>query len=158
MRARLLATCALGGLIALAIGVPPSASAAVGITATDNTFAPKTTTVAPGDAVTWVNRGAVAHEVTAVDGSFTSGNIDVGKSFTFTVSKSGSFAYYCRYHGTADSGMTGTLTVRAVSTAAPVGLPKTGGGREVPVGVAVLLLTGVIGASLHLGARPEVQR
>jgi len=152
MRARLL-TAALVGVIA--VGWCDVAGAAQRIAATDNAFAPKTATVSVGDVVTWTNRGAIAHEVTAVDGSFASGNIDVGKSFTFTASRVGAFDYYCRYHGTATTGMTGALRVVPAGAAAVTPLPKTGGGREVEVGIAVLLVTGLIGVGLRLGRRAE---
>lgn len=146
MRARLI-------LLALALAGASAGPAVAGgdtsLTATDNAFSPRTAHLRVRQAVTWTNRGAVAHEVTAVDGSFVSGNIKPGASFTFTPTKPGTFAYYCRYHGTATSGMVGTLSVASTSGA----LPQTGGGREVATGIAVIALTMVVGLGFRIAAR-----
>jgi len=56
-------------------------------------------TVAPGTTVTWTNDDpSMAHTVTAVDGSFDSGNIATGGSFSYTFTTAGEFEYYCTYH------------------------------------------------------------
>ena len=144
MRARLIRSALVAGVLAAG---PAAHAANDPVTMADNVFQPRTARATVGSAVTWVNRGKAPHEVTAVDGSFSSGNIAPGASYRYTPTRAGSFAYYCRYHGTATTGMTGTLTVSAVVTN---GLPKTGGGREIPAGVALLLVTAVSGAGLAL--------
>ncbi|HZI69242.1 MAG TPA: cupredoxin domain-containing protein [Hanamia sp.] len=69
---------------------------------------PSKTTVKLGSTVTWTNADPMAHTVTSDDGtSFNSGSIDYGKSFSYTPTTAGSFAYHCNYH----SYMTATLVV-----------------------------------------------
>ena len=136
-------------LTAVAALAPAYAAGGVTVTARDNSFSPVTTSVAVDQQVTWRNAGALPHEVTAVDGSFASGNLPPGAAYTFAPSKAGRVEYYCRYHGTATTGMIGTLSVGAKAAT----LPKTGGGRQIAVGVAVLALTTVLGGGLHVATR-----
>jgi nitrite reductase (NO-forming) len=56
-------------------------------------------TVAPGTTVTWTNNDpAMPHTVTAVDGSFDSGQIASGQSWSYTFNTPGEFEYYCTLH------------------------------------------------------------
>jgi plastocyanin len=61
-------------------------------------FSVGTLTVAKGTTVTWTNNDATAHTVTADDGSFTSGSIAQGGTFTHAFSTAGTFAYHCNFH------------------------------------------------------------
>ena len=61
-------------------------------------FSPTSLTVAAGTTVTWTNNDTAAHTVTADDGSFDSGNLAPGATFTFTFATAGSVAYHCNYH------------------------------------------------------------
>lgn len=63
-----------------------------------NAFTPDTLTVKVGTTVTWTNNDSYAHTVTANDKTFDSGNLDAGKSFTYTFTKVGTYAYYCAIH------------------------------------------------------------
>jgi plastocyanin len=63
--------------------------------------------VAVGTTVTWTNQDSTAHTVTANDGSFDSGPIQPGKSFSHTFSTAGTVAYHCKIHPS----MTATVTV-----------------------------------------------
>ena len=62
-------------------------------------FSPATLTVRPGDKVVWRNRDVVPHTATA-EGSFHSGLVAPGKSWTWTARAraSGSLDYVCVYH------------------------------------------------------------
>jgi nitrite reductase (NO-forming) len=51
-----------------------------------------------GDTVTFVNDDSVMHTVTAVDGSFDSGFMEAGDTWTFTFEQPGDFEYYCLPH------------------------------------------------------------
>lgn len=97
------------GALPLALAVGParaqSASAKIGIV--DFGFDPATLEVAVGTTVTWKNRGATAHTVTADDGTFDSGSLDPGASFSQTFDTPGTFAYHCAIH----PNMTATITV-----------------------------------------------
>ena len=61
-------------------------------------FDPTSLSVATGTTVTWTNNDTAAHTVTADDGSFDSGNLPPGQTFTHTFTASGSVAYHCNYH------------------------------------------------------------
>lgn len=67
-------------------------------------FAPLPPGIKVGDVIMWVNRDVVPHSATARDGSF---NVDIPgrQSRRMTVSRAGTFAFYCRYH----PAMRGTL-------------------------------------------------
>ena len=52
-----------------------------------------------GTTVTWTNDDtAMPHTVTAVDGSFDSGQLAAGLTFSFTFDKPGEFEYFCTLH------------------------------------------------------------
>jgi plastocyanin len=133
-------------LVVLAFAQP--ARAASTIQAVDNAFRPASATVSVGDTVTWHNGGSSAHEVTA--SAFRSGNLDPGKSYSWTATKAGTYSYVCRYH--ESQGMKGTLVVKAAS-AGSTGHPKTGGGWTVPLGLLVLGVAAITGTSLRYGWR-----
>jgi Plastocyanin len=99
-----LAAVALAGLVAAPLAFAGSAS----VTIQNYAFHPATLTVAPGTTVTWTNDDGVAHTVTAADGSFKSGGIDHGKTFSHTFSKAGDYKYHCSYH----SDMNGEVVVK----------------------------------------------
>jgi plastocyanin len=62
-------------------------------------YAPAELSVKAGTMVTWTNTGAVAHTVTADDGtSFDSGTIDPKAIFTLAPASTGKFAYHCTFH------------------------------------------------------------
>jgi plastocyanin len=71
-------------------------------------FGPSSLTVAVGTKVTWTNKDSDAHTVTADDGSFDSGALGEGATFSQTFSKAGTYAYHCKIH----SFMTATIVVQ----------------------------------------------
>jgi plastocyanin len=82
-------------------GTTPTAGATAQSTSVaikDFEFGPATITIKVGDTVTWTNNGPSLHTVTADDGSFDSGNVDVGKTFSHTFQSAGTFAYHCTIH------------------------------------------------------------
>jgi len=86
----------------------PGAEAVV-VEVVDDRFVPKTLTVKKGTVVTFTNHGGNYHSIAAKDGSFTSGQIAPGQSFTFTADTPGEYLYICRHH--ARQGMIGTIIV-----------------------------------------------
>ncbi len=54
--------------------------------------------VKAGTRVTWTNRDTVSHTVTADDGSFKSGNLATGATFSQEFARVGTFAYKCSIH------------------------------------------------------------
>lgn len=89
-----------------------SMGATLEIDAVDSAFEPREAEVSVGTTVVWTNVGAIAHTVTADDGSFDSGNMDSGDTFEYTFEEPGTYPYYCVYHGdTGGVGMAGVITV-----------------------------------------------
>jgi len=84
---------------------PPPTAASVQII--NFAFSPSSLSVRIGTRVTFTNRDASAHTVTADGGLFNSRDLASGQSFSFTFMSRGSFAYHCRIHPS----MTGTVSV-----------------------------------------------
>jgi plastocyanin len=106
--------------LALALALPASASAAtVGVQF--QAFGPGQLEVLPGETVEWDNVSERTHTVTADDGSFDSGDLDPGTSFSRLFDTAGEFAYHCTKH----AGMVGEIDVRTVilDTLPPVAVP-----------------------------------
>lgn len=85
-----------------------SATASVKI---DNfTFEPKELDIAVGTTVTWQNADDAPHTATSKDDPqvFDSGALDTDDKFSFTFSKPGKYAYYCKVH----PHMTGVVVVK----------------------------------------------
>lgn len=75
----------------------------------DIAFEPSEITVDPGTTITFVHEdGGIPHTVTADDGSFDSGQISDGDSFTVTVDEAGEIPFFCEIH---PGQMQGTIRV-----------------------------------------------
>lgn len=70
-------------------------------------FSPADLTIQVGDSVTFTNKDNMVHTASAVDASFTTGDLLEDESYTVTFDEAGTYDYYCFYH----SSMTGTITV-----------------------------------------------
>ena len=78
----------------------------------DNLFMPVTLQSTVGATVTWSTDGATQHTVTADDGSFDSGVLNPGDTFTMTFTAPGTYAYFCDFHGGPNGlGMSATIVV-----------------------------------------------
>jgi plastocyanin len=115
-RLAVLALLAIGGLIAVGCGgssnnnqsgSPTTTAASTttggasgGSTATIQNFAfhPATLNAKAGQRATWSNDDSTAHTVTADNGSFDSGNLSPGKTFSTTLARSGTLKYHCSIH------------------------------------------------------------
>jgi plastocyanin len=74
--------------------------------------------------VTWSNAGDEAHTVTALDGSFDSGELGPGEGFSWFFDQPGTYVYYCALH----DWMRGTVVVgddAAIGLPAPTPEPET---------------------------------
>jgi plastocyanin len=117
----------LGGLMAMVLMLSTTVSVAAAdptsITIVDAPrpqakwgFAPAARTIQPGTWVTWSNGGQDAHTVTAVDGSFDSGDLDPSEGYSWYFDQPGTFAYLCALH----PWMTGQIIVGdGIAPAAP---------------------------------------
>ena len=75
----------------------------------DISFEPSEITVDLGTTITFVHEdGGIPHTVTADDGSFDSGQIADGDSFTVTVEQAGEIPFFCEIH---PDQMQGTIRV-----------------------------------------------
>jgi len=83
------------------------ASAAATVSIKDMAFTPGSLSVKAGATVTWTNSDTTIHTVTADDGSFNSGNIAVGATYSKVFSSAGAFSYHCALHPE----MTGKIVV-----------------------------------------------
>lgn len=70
-------------------------------------FDPAELSVGSGTEVTWTNDDPAPHTVTARDGSFDSGTIEPGQTFSVQVDASGAVTYFCEIH----PAMEGTIRV-----------------------------------------------
>jgi len=64
----------------------------------DFNFVPATAEVPMGTTVTWVNDDNTPHTVTSVSGSFDSGSIESGKTYSYKFNQAGTFEYSCINH------------------------------------------------------------
>jgi plastocyanin len=68
-----------------------------------------TVTVHAGDTVAWENRGQVTHNAEASDGSWSSGNLLPGKTYSRRFDTPGEYPYVCTLH--VEEEMTGKVVV-----------------------------------------------
>jgi len=109
---------ALFTLVPLA-GAAPRAAETKTVSIKDFAFDPKTISINIGDTITWTNDGPSPHTVTADNGNFDAGNLDKGATFSHTFDTAGTFAYYCKYHGSKGGvSMAASVTVGAAAAAA----------------------------------------
>ncbi|MDQ6807153.1 MAG: plastocyanin/azurin family copper-binding protein [Actinomycetota bacterium] len=109
MRRRLVAV----SLAVLALGAAPASGgpATQGVTIDFQSFTPTQLDVLPGDTVKWSNQSVRVHTVTADDGSFNSGIVFGGGSFSYTFDAVGTYPYHCTIHPM----MMGEVDVRRVT-------------------------------------------
>jgi plastocyanin len=62
------------------------------------TFMPNRIAIAAGTAITWTNNDQLVHTITADDGSWDSGPIEPGKTWTHTFTQLGEYALHCTPH------------------------------------------------------------
>jgi len=88
----------------------PATQAAVSVKIENFAYIPREVDIAVGDTVTWQNADDVPHTATSRDDPqvFDSGPLDTDDTFSFTFSKPGKYAYYCKVH----PHMTGVVVVK----------------------------------------------
>src|SRR5215207_853394 len=100
----------------------------------DNFFDPPDVAVEPGSTITWTNNGDEPHTVTADDGSFDSGRLNPGDSYTVAFGGQGTVTYHCEIHpdemrGSVTVGGGGTAPAeQPASESMPAGMEAGGGG------------------------------
>jgi predicted lipoprotein with Yx(FWY)xxD motif len=92
-----------------------AAHATVQVAIQNFAFSPQKLTVASGTMVTWTNKDSAAHTVTSDTSAWAdSGSLATNKSFSFTFTKPGTYAYHCAVH----PNMTATITVTGAAGSA----------------------------------------
>ncbi|TLN18856.1 hypothetical protein FDZ74_06555, partial [bacterium] len=79
-------------------GVAVTEGKAVQISIANFAFSPADIKVHVGTTITWTNSDSAPHTVSATDGSFESGTLNQGGTFSYTFSKEGDYAYFCANH------------------------------------------------------------
>lgn len=109
-----IAVAAIAGLLAACAPKKPAAvpsaegvEAAVTVAVIDNKFEPAAVEVKPGQAVRWVFKGVMEHDVVAEDGSFVS-ELQTSGEYVHVFDAAGEFPYDCSVHPE----MTGVVTVK----------------------------------------------
>ena len=97
-------------------------STSADITVQNNQFSPSATTVAPGTNVTWTWNSCTGdgyggqlctdHSIVFDDGVRPGSGAQSSGSFSSQFATAGTYGYHCSIHGTATSGMHGTITVQ----------------------------------------------
>ena len=77
-------------------------------TLTSTAYAPNPVTIPVGGTVMWTNNDTTSHTATAADGTWNSGTLAPGATFSRTFPTAGSFPYACTIH----PGMVATVTVQ----------------------------------------------
>ena len=96
-------------------------------------FSPNPIRITAGSTVTWTNNTGPTHTSTSDTGAWNTGNIATGAtSAAVSFPTAGTFNYHCAIHPR----MTGSVIVSAAVT----GLAPGGGGPQLLVGAALLLL------------------
>lgn len=99
---------------------PASGSGGSAVSIANFAFSPQTLTVKAGTTVTWTNNDGAPHTVTSTDGpstsakttgTFDSGNLGQGETFSVTFDKAGTYYYECTFHA-AQASMHGTVVVQ----------------------------------------------
>lgn len=104
-------------------------------------FSPNPIQITAGSTVTWTNATGPTHTSTSNTGVWNTGNIAPGATSTaVSFPTAGTFPYHCAIHPS----MTGSVIVSAAAptpSSPPVrGLASGGGGPQLPIGAALLLL------------------
>lgn len=108
-------------------GNRPAAADNAAVSINNFAFTPSPVTVTAGSTITWTdNQSGVPHTVSADDGSFDSGRLSTGQTFSMTFNTAGTIAYHCNIHPF----MHGTITVMAASTGAASPVSSGNGGNS----------------------------
>jgi plastocyanin len=93
----------LAALAGLFFFYQPALAAQFNVSIGDNYYSPFAPMVAPGDTVVWTNSGSASHTVTADDGSFDSGTLAPGATYSHTFNQLGVANYYSKLDSTPAS-------------------------------------------------------
>jgi plastocyanin len=104
----LVSACGSGAMTAAHSAAAPAHIGATRVAISGYAYQPAAVTVMPGTKITFTNHDQTAHTATSTVTGFDSGTINPGKSASITVTKPGTYTYYCQFHAF----MHGTITVK----------------------------------------------
>lgn len=110
-------------IIAVTIAAPRVAGASFAVTIVDFAFVPSTSTIAPGDQITWTNSGNATHSVTWTRVRVGSTDVPPGASHMETFATVGSFTYQCRFHPSLMQGTVQVVGPLQTTTPSPTAAP-----------------------------------
>ena len=96
-----------GGAVTVPVTTGHAARAVARVAIQGFAFKPAILTIKVGTTVTWTNKDAMAHNVTAAKGRWHSDTLQQGQTYTYTFKKAGTYAYACTFH----AGMTAKVIV-----------------------------------------------
>ena len=76
----------------------PTPKAPLNVSIASFAFSPEAVAASPGQTIIWMNNDRVPHTVTNVDKLWDSRSIAPGQSFSVTLDRAGTYAYYCAIH------------------------------------------------------------
>jgi plastocyanin len=103
-----LGACGSSGTKKAASATAPAAGGARPVTIKGYAYKPGKLTIKAGTTLDVTNKDSEPHTLTADDKSFDTGNLSKNRSKPITLTKTGTFPYYCTLHPY----MKGTITVR----------------------------------------------
>jgi plastocyanin len=113
---------------ALVLALPASSSAAtVSVKIVAGAFDPANVTVASGDTVTWTNTTSGNHQIVSDNGTFASGTLTPGQSYSFTFKAADKYGYHDGLHPLIKGAVTVTGPPPAVTLATASSLVTYGG-------------------------------
>jgi plastocyanin len=124
----LLALALVTLLVPVQAGVVRAQAEAFNVQVVDFAFQPADLTVPVGATVTWTNAGQRPHTVSADDGSFDSGRLDPGETFSHTFTEPGTFSFHCGFHPQ----MIGAITVTAAGATTTAATPTANASAAEP--------------------------
>ena len=135
----------LGTMLLVMPYLPAADAADHSVSIINLSFSPNSITISPGDTVIWTNNDGTAHTVTGNNGSWGSGNLANGQTYSHTFLTAGDFSYHCSIH----TFMTGVVHVGTSSNPPPTtpsnsGLPTSTLIVIIVVIVAVVAILGVV--------------
>ena len=105
-----------GALLGLLLLAPTLRAAEVFVFIYEYYFTPTNAIIAPGDTVTWINKGGQAHDTTSSQGLWASDLLHNDEElFSFTFPQTGVFPYFCAIHIQDYPEQTGTVTVASMN-------------------------------------------
>jgi plastocyanin len=121
----------IGSLLILGLATE-SRAASQTVSVIDNRFNPQEVHIDPGDTIIWTNQGQNTHDIRADDGSFKSGIMNRGESFSQRFPDEGFYYYHCNLHGSKKKvGMWGLVVVGTPDPSTDPYAELSGGGDDV---------------------------